>query len=521
MSTYAGAGRLLAQNLRRDRILVVVVVGLLVAITYASAAATPSLYHTLAQQVAAAEAINRQSAIVALYGPILDVHSLGELAMTKMTVLYAAFSTALFVALIRRHTRVEEESGRAELIGGTAVGRDAPLTAALAEAVLVAAGLGALTAVAAFGGGLPAAGSAWFGLTWMGTGLVGAGVAALACQLAASARTCAMAAAGMLGAAYLIRAAGDASARWHWMTWLSPFGWNTQIRAWSHPRLWILGLYVCFAVGAVAVAWILRSRRDLGSGVLAARPGPATGSARLAGPFGLAARVHRSSLVVWSAAVLGMGVLFGAMAPGLQDMLATAGAQDMINRLGGALIAAVLLVVGMLITSFSISVIAHAASDEPAGRVEEVLATGASRALWWSATVLVACAGSAWLLVLTGGGLWLGYGLAGGPAPHTSMVAALGWIPAVWLVTALASAAVSVASRFAWVGWVVFGGFVTLTMVGDLLKLPGWLIRISPYSAVPAYPTHPWSWTPLAVLTALAAAAFGAAWLRFRVRDIG
>ena len=46
--------------------------------------------------------------------------------MSKLTVLYALFSTILYVVLVRRHTGVEEESGRAELIGGTAVGRDAP-----------------------------------------------------------------------------------------------------------------------------------------------------------------------------------------------------------------------------------------------------------------------------------------------------------------------------------------------------------------------------------------------------------
>ncbi len=63
----------------------------LLLVCYASAAATADLYPTDAERVAAAEAINASPAIVALYGPILDVHSLGELAMTKMTVTYALF----------------------------------------------------------------------------------------------------------------------------------------------------------------------------------------------------------------------------------------------------------------------------------------------------------------------------------------------------------------------------------------------------------------------------------------------
>ena len=70
---------------------------LVVVVVYASAAATESLYPTAAARVSAAEAINGSPAIVALYGPILDVTSEGELAMTKLTVLYAVFVALLFL----------------------------------------------------------------------------------------------------------------------------------------------------------------------------------------------------------------------------------------------------------------------------------------------------------------------------------------------------------------------------------------------------------------------------------------
>ena len=131
MSSLVGTPLLLRHGLRRDRVLATTWLVVLVLVCYASAAATSDLYSSAREQVAAAGAINASPAIVALYGPILDVHSLGELAMTKMTVLYAVFVAVLFMVLVRRHTRVEEESGQAELIGGTAVARDAPLAAAV------------------------------------------------------------------------------------------------------------------------------------------------------------------------------------------------------------------------------------------------------------------------------------------------------------------------------------------------------------------------------------------------------
>ena len=520
-STLIGAGSLLRHNLRRDRVLVPVGIAVLVSVTYASAAATPALYHSVTDQMKAAAAINDQPAIVALYGPILDIRSIGELAMTKMTVLYAMVATVLFVVIVRRHTRVEEESGRAELLGATAVGRDAPLAAAVIEAAGFSLLLGVLTTLAALAGGLPGRGSAWFGLVWALTALVGTGVGAVASQISASARTCGAIAAATIGALYVVRAVGDASSSAHWLSWLSPFGWNTQLRAWSSPRGWVALLYAALIAGLMITAQALRARRDLGSGMVAARPGPARAGRLLAGPLGLCVRMNQTGLILWSLALVGAGVLFGAMTPGLTSMIGDGTAQDMIDRLGGSLIAAILMVLSLLVTVFAIGVITHVAVDESDGRVEEVLATAVSRRSWYSASLGVAVLGSAWLVVLTGAGLWLGYGLAGGSSPSTTFAAALGWLPAVWLIAMVAALAVAIGPRFSSAAWVVFGACATVTFVGQLLKMPRWALKVSPYSDVPQYPATSWAWTPLIVLTAVAGFVGAAAWVRYRSRDIG
>ena len=78
--------------------------------------------------------------MVALYGPILDTSSLGELAMTKMTVLYA-----VFVAFMAWSSYAATRGSRRRPVApswsaATAVGADAPTAAALAEAALAVAG---------------------------------------------------------------------------------------------------------------------------------------------------------------------------------------------------------------------------------------------------------------------------------------------------------------------------------------------------------------------------------------------
>lgn len=523
--TATGALLLVRQNLRRDRVVVLVVLVLMAVMAYASAASTTTIYHSTADRVAAAEAINAQPALRALYGRILDIHALGEVAMTKMTVTYAAFAGALFIALVRRHTRTEEESGRAELVGAAAIGRDAPMAAAVLEASAVAAVLAAVVSAMCLLGGLPLLGSLWFGVIWLGTGLVATGIGAVACQLSASARSCAGIAAALMGALFVVRAVGDASSSIGWLVWLSPLGWNTQLRAWSGTRPWVAVLYLVASAVLLAAAQAMRSRRDLGSGPLAARPGRVDGRPSFANPYALVLRGQLVALTLWSTACLALGILFGLITPGLQDLLDTVDMQEVLDHLGGALIAAVVSVAGIAVTCFGITVTTHAADDETSGRVELALSTAASRGTWWRATAATALGGVAWLLLVTGVGLWVGLLLGGfegdGGRSWTALVAALAWVPAAWVVLGVTLCCHAWSAHRAALGWAGLGLCVFLTLAGDLLHLPRLVIHLSPYSSVPAYPADAWRWLPFVVLTLVAALLAFGAWLRFERRDIG
>lgn len=510
---------LLRLGLRQDRILAPVALAVLVLMSVASAAATPGLYADQADRVRAAEAINASPAIVALYGPILDVTSEGELAMTKMTVLYAVFVAVLFIVVVRRHTRVEEETGRTELIGGTAVGRHASLVATLLEAVLLALVLGVLTALGNTVSGLGAAGSVAFGALWAGTALVAAGIAAVTAQLSASARTCAAYAAGVVGILFVLRAAGDTGPEW--LSWLSPLGWNTQVRAYGEVRWWLLPCYLLVAGVLAAAAFVLRARRDLGSGLVPTRPGPRTGSPRLADALTLALKVHATTLLLWSVAAGVLGVVFGMIAPGIGDLLDSEVAQSIIDELGGALVAAILSVVAVVLTYFAVTVVSHAGRDEEDGRAELVLATATSRSGWFAASAVLALVGTAWLLVVTGVGLWIGYVAADGPGIGNLVLAALAWVPAAWVVGALAVLSLALGLRWSALVWAWPAAFLTLSLLGDLLDLPGWLTGLSPYSHVPSLPSDAWSWGSAGGLSAVTAALLVVAWWRFRERDIG
>jgi ABC-2 type transport system permease protein len=512
-------------SLRRSRVLVLVWTAVLVVVAYASAAATDSLYVTTAEQVSAARAINGSPALVALYGPILDEHSLGELAMTKMTVTYAVFLMAFAVTLVRRHTRVEEECGRAELLGGLAVDQSAPLVSAVLVGVLGSLVVSGLVAVADIAGGLPMAGSLWFGVSWLALGLVGTGIGAVAAQVSASARTSGALAAGAIAVLFVLRAVGDTTAA-SWLSWLSPLGWATQLRAWSDPRGWVLLLHLALTTALFVTALVLRRRRDLGSGLLPERPGPATGSPRLADALTLNFRMHSTGLAVWTVACAVMGALMAAIVPTIGSMLDSVGAREMFERLGGVgalqetLVAAFVSIGAVVISCFAVAVVSHGGGEEHDGRTEEVLATATERSATFLAVLVVALVGAAWLLLVTG--LSMGVGATGSEVSFGgTFEAALVQFPAVAVVAGLSLLALAQGSRYAVLGWGFVVAFFLVGPVAEMLELPGWVAGLAPYSHVPKVPAESLDWTPELTLTAIAAALVAAAWWRYRTRDIG
>jgi ABC-2 type transport system permease protein len=520
-----GVGALTRLALRRSRVLILAWAAVLTLVVYASAAATGGLYATSSDRVSAAESINASSALVALYGPILDVHSLGELAMTKTTVTYGVLVMALVVSLVRRHSRVEEESGRAELLGGLAIGQQAPLVSASLVAALVSTLVAVLALLADVAGGLPVAGSVWFAASWWGLGLVGTGLGLVATQLSASARTCGALAAGSIAILYAVRALGDTTSA-GWLSWLSPFGWSTQLRAWSGPRGWVLGLDLVLAAALLGVAGVLRGRRDLGSGLVADRSGPARGSSRLASAVALNLRVHAAGLVVWTVACALLGALMAAVVPGVGSILRSASARETMQRLGGTgafqdtLVAALVSVGAVAISCFAAGVIGHGGAEEADGRTEEVLATATARSSTFAAMAVVALGGGAWLMVVTGVAMALGSGGASVGAGGV-LAAALVQIPALWVVAALALLAVAVRSSWAVAGWVLVVAFFLLGPLAELLSLPDWVAGLSPYSHVPRVPAQEFRAGPELALVLAATLLLIVAWWRYRERDIG
>ncbi len=531
MSAFAGTGSLIRIALRRSRIMAAAWVVVFALIAAYSAKATVDLYPTLASRLEAAAAINGSQALVALYGRVYDPSALGALAMIKMGGLGAVFVAMLSVVLVVRHTRADEEAGRIELVGGTALGRRAPLAAALAVALIVNLALAVLTAAGLHAAGLSVDGSVAFGLSWAGVGLAFAALAAVAAQLTTSARAATSLCGVALAVVYILRAVGDAAgqAGLRWLTWLSPIGWAQQFRPYAGNRWWVLLITLGFVVVVTAAAFALAARRDLGAGLLAERTGPASGSGLLGSPLGLAWRLHRGALLGWAVGFALVGALIGGLASNVGSFLNNPNARELITKLGGekglidAFLALELAFAGIVASAYGIQVVMRLGSEETGMHAEPVLATAVGRLRWAMSHVVVALGGTTLLMICVGVGAGLVRAAQTGVVSEAGRVstAALVHLPAAWVMAAIVVAGFGLAPRLVAIGWVALAGFVVLGELGPLLDLSQWAMDLSPFAHVPKLPGGPFSATPLVALTAVAALLAAAGLVGLRRRDIG
>jgi ABC-2 type transport system permease protein len=530
MSGLTGTGALVRLALRRDRVMLPVWIVVFVLTAASSASATRGLYPTVESRVQAAGSMNGTPSLVGLYGKVYDPTSLGALAMWKLSGFGAALVALLAIITVVRHTRGEEENGRLELVGSTVVGRQATLTAAMLVALGLNLLLALLTAASLSAAGLPAAGSIAFGLAWGATGLAFSGVAAVAAQLAENARSAISLSAALLAVTYVLRAIGDTARPGGptWASWLSPIGWEQQTRAFARERWWVLLLLVGFAVVTTGAGYAFATRRDLGTGLLPDRPGPAGGGRLLGSPLGLAWRLQRGTLYGWLIAFALLGLVLGNIATNLGSLLDNPQVQEFVRKLGGqtgltdAFLATELGFCGVFASAYGIQAAIRLRSEEEARRAEPLLATAVGRIPWVLSHLVVAFGGTALLLIVGGTTAGISYALSSGDGNQVGRVlaAAAVQLPAAWVLTGIVVAVFGLAPRAVVAGWVALVAFLLLGELGPILSLNHWVMDLSPFTHTPQLPGMPFLVEPLLWLMLVAVTLLGVGLAGARRRDI-
>ncbi|MEU0910380.1 ABC transporter permease [Streptomyces althioticus] len=530
-NALAGTRTLIRFALRRDRIRLPAWVLALALATLSTANSLGTLYADPEDRAKAVAGVDTPAGL-AMSGPrhYLVDDGLGSILSHQMLGFMAVLVGLMSVLTVTRHTRAEEETGRAELVRSAVVGRHAHLAAALSVAALANIVLALLLALGLTGLGLEgvdARGSLVYGSAHAAAGLVFAAVAAVTVQVTAHTRGASGLALAVIGGAYVLRAAGDSGGS-DALSWLSPVGWAQRSYPYVDDRWWPLALCLVCAAACAAAGFALSVRRDVGAALRPGTPGRARASAALTGPVGLALRLHRGTLAGFCAGMFLMGAMYGSILGDAEDMLGGLDEiEEALERIGGSGVvesfASMVMVVLAVVAAVHVVMAAlRPRAEESAGRAEPLLATALSRSRWAGGHLAVALVGGTAVLASAG----LGFGLAGaastgdpGLVPEL-LGAALAYAPALWVTAGVAAVLYGWFPRAVRAAWIVPVYAFVVGYLGEILRFPAWTQNLSPFGHVPRLPADDLSWTPLALLTCVAAGLVGLGLAGFRRRDL-
>ncbi|MCB1268076.1 MAG: hypothetical protein KDB19_08125 [Microthrixaceae bacterium] len=530
-ATLHRTGALVRSSLRTDRLRLGLWLSGVVGVLLASAASVRSLYSTASEVRRYVAMVDMSPAMAtvnrAMNGPGIgfDRPDTGVVLVNEVGVWGAVVFALMAVFVTARLTRGEEESGRVDLVRSRSVGRHAPLAAAVAVAVGIETLAAAIVCVAFVMMGFGPRGSVALALGFLTVGVVSMTITALGAQVASTGRATIGIGATAIGAMFVLRAIGDAGTGA--LSWSSPIGWVHRMRPFAGERWWVLllPLLTSVALGATTVA--LSDRRDLGSGLLHERRGADRASGPATRPTGLSVRLQRGQIVAWSIGVFVLGATYGSVAsdiaeimaenPELERFIALQGASPADSYLAYTLVLGALLVGGAAIASML-----RLRHDEAEGRLEVALARPVPRWRWLGAQIWVATALSVTTLAASGAGTGVGLAVTSGDggAVLRLIAASLTLLPVPIVLIGLTTLLVGAAPRWSALTWAALTVMVVVALLGEILRLPGWVQAISPLDHLPPVPAE--SFDPLVFATVAALgvllAAVGA--LGFHRRDI-
>ncbi len=520
-------GLLARLDLRRERIVAPVTIAVLIATNAATVSSIRTLYGTPHERAALAAGAADNSAFKLLLGPLEHLQSTASVASWRAGLFMITATAVCAVLMVTRSTRKEEELGRVELVRAARTGRLAPLTAAILVAtgfgVVVGAGMAVLMASA----GASAPEAAAVGGQYAATSLAAIGLAALTAQLATTARLANLIAVSIVVGGYVVRGAADA-AGWEWLRWTNPVGWAQQMDPFGANTWWPTVLSAAFFAVAVTAAMWASGRRDLGGGLVAPRPGPA--SSEVSSSTRLVAELAKGGYAGWLVAMGAYGLLIGVLVNAAASLSADNPQMlEYLHRVGGpgalsaVFLAVIMTYLGFAAAAWAVTVVVRAQADEAQGRTEVLLATPTSRTRLVADQLGLIVGGVVGLLAVAG--VFVGIGAAAVTGEWSMLSAAVRGasvqIPAALVIGVGAFALYAVSPRFAvGGGWAMVVAAFLLGPMGELFGLTQGVRDLSPFTHLPLVPSQPMRWGPVVALLAVIAALGVLAWWRFGRRDI-
>ncbi|MBI9011723.1 MAG: ABC transporter permease [Clostridiales bacterium] len=498
--------------IRRDRKRILIWLLMLVMISIYVAIAFPTLYPTDTDTKAIVDALTNP-AMVSMMGPFYGEpgsYSLGAIFTTEMLILTALAVATMNILLITRHTRKDEEEGRLEVIRALPVGKSTVLISTLIVYAVVNILMGLLIGIGLSLVGVDSMdfnGSLLYGASLSMTGIYFAGITGIFAQLSQSSRGTLGYSFSFLGLMYLLRAIGDVKVEI--LSFMSPLGLISRTKTYVTNEWWPILILLLLAIIFVYIAFKLNQIRDLGASFIPTKPGRAKASILLKGTIGLAWRNQRITIIGWIIGMMMLGVSYGSVLGDVESFFeGNELYQNMLEAVGGTgtmveqFVVMLVVVMVMIGTIPVVQVMMKLRSEERKNRLEPLLGRVVSRRRLVFSYVTLAIIVS---LVMPLAGT---YGLysAGAKVSTTPLVwemmmkATIVYLPAIWVFISITVLFLGMFPNAIKIVWIYLAFAFASIYFGGILKLPKWIVKLSPFGHVQKIPIEEYKITSSIIL---------------------
>ncbi len=472
-------------------------------------------------------------AMASMIGPYFGeegVYDLGAIFSAEMSLMTMAVVATMAILAVTRHTRKDEEVGRFEMIRSFPVGKSTVLMATIIVYTLVSLLVGLVCGLSLILSGLEGVnfnGAMIFGLCLSMAGIFFVSITSVFAQLSQSSRGAVGYSFALLGASYILRGLGDISG--NWLSYLPPFGMLLNSQSLVENIWWpILIVMVITAIFGIT-ALKLNHIRDLDASFIPARKGKKNASVFLRGIFTLAFKNQRTALVSWVIAMFVLGASYGSVLGSIEEFFSGNELyQQLVSSIGGTgslvdrFIVMLYAVVAIVAVIPTLQVVNKLRYEESHGRIEPVLARPVSRNRLIISYLILAMSVS---MVMTLSGV-LGLYIAGAQVTTVPLVlsnmilAVMAYLPAAWIFIGVSILILGVAPGLIKMVWVYLGfGFASIYF-GGILKLPDWVVKLSPFGHVQRLPVEEYNITSGIGMVVLFGVLVAIGSLMYRSRDL-
>lgn len=527
---FTNTGMLARFILRKDRIRLPVWLISIVAFTVLIAAVLPDLYTTAGEREIMAETM-RNPAVTVMLGPGcgLDNYTDGAMMAHFMLVFTALAVGIMNLLLTIKHTREDEEDGRIEMIRSLPVGPLAPLSATILMGFIANILLSFAVGFGLYSLGFESMdlhGSLLYGASLGAVGIFFASLAGLLAQVTSNARSALGYSFSFFIFSYILRGIGDVGNEM--LSLISPLGLILRTEVYVNNYWWPVVVTIGVSIIIFGVALYLSSIRDVGAGFISTRPGRKSASRLLTSPLGLSLRLQRTPIIAWVVGMFILGASYGSILGDLEGFIDSSGIlQQMIPESEGfsmteRFISMLMVVLSILGTIPTLIFVLKLLSEEKRKRVEHLLARAVSKNNILGSYTLIAIVAAPIIQLMSVLGLWsAALFTMEDPLPFSTLFkAGLVHLPAIWILVGLAALLIGWSPRFTGLTWLYLGYSFFVVYLGEMLQLPDWMAKLSPFGHIPQVPIEEINFLTISILVLIALVMMVAGFIGYNRRDI-